>query len=58
MTLGTIVTCGLGMLIAIPYMNTVIFSAYNNIIGPEEDMMEQKVEEFGGDAGGSDSLTE
>ncbi len=58
LTLGTIVTCGLGMLIAIPYMNTVIFSAYNNIIGPEEDMMEQKVEEFGGDAGGSDSLTE
>jgi hypothetical protein len=57
-TIGIIVTCGLGMLIAIPYMNLVIFSAYNNIIGPEEDMMEQKVEEFGGDAGGGESLTE
>lgn len=52
-TFGVILTCGLGMLVAIPYMNTVIFSAYNNILGPEEDMMEQKTEELG-----SDSATE
>ena len=49
MLIGTIITCGLGLLIALPYMNTVVFSAYNNIIGPEDDMMKQNLEEFGGD---------
>jgi hypothetical protein len=52
---GVVITCGLGTLIAIPYINLVIFSAYNNIIGPEEDMMAQKIEEFGG--GGSEETT-
>ena len=50
---GVVVTCGLGTLIAIPYINLVVFSAYNNIIGPEEDMMEQKIEEFGGGGEGA-----
>ena len=53
---GTIITCGLGMLIAIPYMNTVIFSAYNSIIGPEEDMFEQRTEEVGDSSEGGSSI--
>ena len=55
MFFGVLVTCGLGTVIAIPYINLVIFSAYNSIIGPEEDMMAQKIEEFGG--GGSEGVT-
>ena len=45
---GIILTCGLGTLIAFPYMNTVVFAAYNDIMGPEEDLMEQKIDEIGG----------
>jgi hypothetical protein len=36
MFFGVLFTCGLGALVAIPYMNTVVFSAYNNIMGPED----------------------
>jgi hypothetical protein len=47
LVVGVVVTCGLGLLVAIPYLNTVVFSAYDNIIGPEEDIMNKNLEEFG-----------
>ena len=49
---GVLFTCGLGALVAIPYMNIVVFSAYDNIMGSENDTMEQKIEEFGGTSDG------
>ena len=47
-TIGVIVTCGLGMLIAIPYMYLVVFSAYDNIMGPEDNNILAEAEDFGG----------
>jgi hypothetical protein len=36
MTIGTTITCGLGILILFPYFYNVIFAAYDDILGPEE----------------------
>lgn len=48
-TFGTIVTCGLGILVLIPYLYNVIFAAYDDIVGPEEDIADQNqnLEDFG-----------
>ena len=48
--LGVIVTCGLGTLVLIPYLYMVVFSAYDDILGPKEDIQEQNLEEFGAGA--------
>ncbi len=50
LAIGIVLTCGLGMLVALPYANTVVFAAYDDIIGPEEDAQEKNLEEFGGAA--------
>ncbi|MEN8249293.1 MAG: hypothetical protein ABFS32_10215 [Bacteroidota bacterium] len=46
-TFGVLFTCGLGIFIAIPFSYLVVFSAYNDIIGPEKDQIEESIEEFG-----------
>ena len=46
-SIGTVVTCGLGILVLLPYIYNVIFAAYDDIIGPPEDIEEQSIEEFG-----------
>ena len=44
-TVATIMTCGVGIIIAFPFTYTLIFSAYDNIIGPEESVSEANVVE-------------
>ena len=46
-SVAIIFTCGLGIVVAIPYIYLVIFAAYNDIIGPEEDTMEPNIEVLG-----------
>jgi uncharacterized membrane protein len=49
LTIGTAITCGLGVLILLPYFYNVVFAAYDDIIGPEadENIDDQTIEEFG-----------
>jgi hypothetical protein len=46
-SVGVIMTCGLGIFIAFPYSYLVVFAAYNDIIGPETSEMEESVNELG-----------
>lgn len=57
LTMGVIITCGLGLIIAFPYISLVVFSAYNDIIGPEEDVLQQNIADFGSDTE-AEGLTE
>jgi uncharacterized membrane protein len=36
MSIGTTITCGLGLLILVPYFYNVVFAAYDDILGPED----------------------
>lgn len=47
MIAGTILTCGLGILVATPFLNCVIFSAYDDILSPKRDEMAAQIEDFG-----------
>jgi uncharacterized membrane protein len=46
---GTVITCGLGILILMPYFYNVVFAAYDDIIGPEDDAQDQEIEELSND---------
>ena len=45
--LGTVITCGLGILVAIPYIYCVIFAAYDDIIQPQTADLSQQIDDFG-----------
>lgn len=47
LSIGSVVTCGLGLLILLPYINCVIFAAYEDIIQPQEDTLKTQVDTFG-----------
>ena len=51
LAIGIMITCGLGTLVAFPYLHTVVFAAYDDILGPGEDIQAQNLEEFGSAAG-------
>lgn len=47
-SIGTVISCGLGALVLFPYFYNVIFAAYDDIVGPEvEESEEQNLEDFG-----------
>ncbi len=46
---GTVLTCGLGILVAIPFLYCVIFVAYDRILSPKKDEMAAQVADFGED---------
>ncbi len=45
--IGIGITCGLGMLIIVPLMYCIIFSAYNDILQPEGAEIVDQLDEFG-----------
>ena len=45
---GTIFTCGLALLAMLPYINTVIFAAYNDIFVHDSGTLDSQVASFGG----------
>lgn len=47
MWVALIFTCGLGMIVAGPYMLCVIFAAYDKIFTPHMDSLESQVDTFG-----------
>lgn len=46
MSIGTAITCGLGVLILMPYFYNVVFAAYDDILGPEDTNSEEAIEEI------------
>lgn len=44
---GTIFTCGLGLLVLLPYLNTVIFATYDDIFKPTDVSLESQIDTFG-----------
>lgn len=48
MAIGTVVSCGLGVLVLLPYLYNVIFAAYDDIVGPAiEEFEDENLEDFG-----------
>lgn len=45
--LGTIMTCGLGMFVALPYLHCVIFAAYDDILKPDDKDIASQISSFG-----------
>lgn len=45
--IGTAVTCGLGMFVAMPYIYCVIFAAYDDILKPHSDDLSGQLSAFG-----------
>ena len=45
--LGTVMTCGLGMFVALPYIHCVIFAAYDDILKPADEDLSNQISEFG-----------
>lgn len=45
--LGTVMTCGLGMFVALPYVHCVIFAAYDDILKPQDEDLSNQISEFG-----------
>lgn len=46
-TIGIVITCGLGMLVIIPLVYCIIFSAYNDILQPDAGVTTDQLDEFG-----------
>lgn len=44
---GVVLTCGLGLVVAIPYTYCVIFAAYENILGPYQNSVINEIDQFG-----------
>lgn len=55
-SVGTVITCGLGLLVATPFMYTVIFSAYDDVLCDPAEVNDQNLEQFGKPE--EDSMTE
>lgn len=45
--LGTILSCGLGLLVVVPYLSCVTFTAYDHIIKPQADDLSADLQAFG-----------
>jgi len=46
-TVGTVITCFLGMFVVIPYIYCVIFAAYDDILKPETKDLSTQIGDFG-----------
>ena len=51
-------TCGLGIFIALPLMSCVVYSAFDEIFKPHDDMQKSDLDEFGSSPGESNSEAE
>ena len=47
LVIGVVVTCGLGVLIALPVYSCVVFCAYESIFKPHDDLGLSELDEFG-----------
>lgn len=45
--LGTLITCGLGLFIVMPYLYCVIFAAYDDILKPQSEDLSNQISDFG-----------
>lgn len=46
-SIGTLITCGLGMLVMVPFSSCAIFMAYDSIFTPYLNSMDSQIETFG-----------
>mgnify|MGYP000123776684 CR=1 FL=1 len=53
-SIGTMLTCGLGMFVLYPFMGCTIFVAYNSIFGPYLNQVENQIDSFGSEDGNFD----